>query len=382
MIAWSDDQRALRESFAPLFAALGADDVQADRDGAFPRAKWDLLRRSGLLRLPFATEWGGLDHDLLTTMHVLEGLGHGCRDGGLAFSVSTHIVSAGIPLQRFGSRELQRRHMARICDGSAIGAHAITEPDTGSDAMSMRTSARVDGDDYLLDGRKLFVSNGPVADVFVVYARTGPGSDFRGVTAFLVERGTPGFTAGPSVEKMGLRTSPFGELTLEGCRVPRANVIGRPGGGFLILEHVMAWEILCLFAIAVGRMQHRLERCVRYATERRQFGRAIGSFQSVSNRLVDMKIGLETSRKWLYDTAQRHGRRENVTMDVAIAKLITSEADVASAAAALQIFGGRGYLAEHGIEKDLRDALAGTIYSGTSEMQRRRIATLLGLPAS
>lgn len=312
-------------------------------------------------------------------MYVLESLGHGCRNGGLNFSVSTHIFSAGVPVHRFGSEELKQRYMGRICDGSAIGAHAITEPDAGSDAMSMTTTASADGDCFVIDGRKAFITNGPVADLFVVYARTDQGGDFRGITAFLVERGTKGFTVGPAVEKMGLRTSPFCELTFDGCRVPKRNVVGRVGSGFFILEHVMAWEILCLFVIAVGEMQHRLERCLAHARTRTQFGQPIGSFGAVADKLVESKIGIETSRKWLYETAERFTGRKNVTMDLAIAKLLTSEANVTSALAAIQLFGGRGYVTEYGLEQDLRDAVAGTIYSGTSEMQRRRIATLLGL---
>lgn len=379
MIEWNDEQQALRKSFSQWHEAFSAGHIEDDRDSVFSPEKWDLVRESGLLRLPFDKRWGGLGQDLLTTMYVFEDLGYGCRDGGLNFSVSTHIVSAGIPVQRFGSSDLKQRYMARICDGASIGAHAITEPDAGSDAMSMGTTASAEGDFFILDGEKAFISNGPVADLFVVYARTDTGQDFRGITAFIVERDTPGFTVGPPVEKMGLKTSPFCELTFDGCKVPRANVLGRPGSGFFILEHVLAWEILCLFIMAVGEMQHRLERCLDHAKNRRQFGQHIGSFQSVADKIVDAKIGVETSRKWLYDTAERHANRENVTTDIAIAKLLTSEANVASAMAAVQLFGGRGYVTEYGLEKDLRNAIAGTIYSGTSEIQRRRIATMLGL---
>ena len=379
MIMWSKEQQTFRESFRPWHKALSAGHIEDDRDSAFSRERWDLVRESGLLRLPFDEQWGGLGRDLLTTMYVLEDLGYGCRDGGLIFSVSTHMNSAGIPIQRFGSNDLKQRYMARICDGASIGAHAISESDAGSDAMSMATTATADGDVFVLDGRKTFISNGPIADIFVVYARTDAGSDFRGITAFVVERDTPGFTVGEPIEKMGLRTSPFCELTFDGCRVPRAAVIGQVGSGFLILEYVLAWEILCLFIMTVGRMQDRLERTVDYAKDRTQFGQTIGSFQSIANKLVDTKIGVETSRKWLYDAAQRHANRENVTMALAIAKLITSEADVASAMAAVQIFGARGYLCKYGLEKDLRDAIGGTIYSGTSEMQRHRIATMIGL---
>jgi len=379
MIEWNDEQRALQEAFGRWHADLSADHIDLDRQGGFAWEKWDLIRQSGILRLPFDEEWGGMGQDLLTTMGVLENLGYGCRNGGLSFSVATHMVSTGIPIQRFGSRALKERFLPRICDGSAIGAHAITEPGSGSDAMSMRTKAMADGESYVLNGSKTFVSNGPVADQFVVYARTNPALGAWGVTAFVVERDTPGMTVGQPIEKMGLRNSPLCELFFDDCRIPAGNVVGKPGLGFSILDHVMKWEILCSFIINVGEMRHRLERCIEYARTRRQFNQPIGSFQSVANKIVDMKIGLETARSWLYGTARRFLANENITIDIAIAKLLASENNFASAASAVQIFGGNGYMTEYGLEKDLRNATAGTIYSGTSEIQRGRIARMLGL---
>jgi alkylation response protein AidB-like acyl-CoA dehydrogenase len=375
---WNDDQRALRTAAIGLGDVLGKDHIEREDTGEFAEEGWQAIRATGLLGLPFGTEWGGLGQDLLTTMYVLEGLGYGCRDGGLSFSTSTHMVSAGVPLQRFGSADLKGRYLPKVCDGSAIGAHAITEPDGGSDVMAMRTTAEPDGDGFVLNGSKAFVSNAPIADLFVVYARTGrPGSP-AALTAFLVDRDTPGLSVGGPIGKMGLRTSPLSELFLDNCRVPRRNVIGSVGAGFLVLDHVMKWEILCSFVINVGEMQHRFERCVDYAKSRVQFGQKIGTFQSVSNKIVEMKIAVETARKWLYDTAEKLQRNENVTTDIAISKLITSESNVSSALAAVQVFGGYGYTSEYGIEKDLRAAVAGTIYSGTSDIQRQRIASMIG----
>lgn len=379
MITWTPDQIALRDGLTRWCDALSADHIEQDAEAAFPWDKWKLIRSSGLLGLPFDGEWGGLGQDLLTTMYVLEGLGQGCRDGGLSFSVTTHMVSTGVPLQRFGSADLKRRYLPRVCSGDAICAHAITEPQGGSDALSMLTRAERDGDEFVLRGSKTFVSNGPVADLFVVYARTHPDGGPLGVTAFLVERDTPGFEAGPPIAKMGLKTSPIGELFFDDCRVPASNVIGRVGGGFLVLDYVMKREILCSFVVNAGEMQHRLDRCIDYARTRTQFGKPIGSYQAVANKIVDMKIRLETARKWLYDTAERLVAGDNVTVDVAIAKLLTSEANVASSLDAVQIFGGNGYMVEYGLEKDVRNSLAGTIYSGTSEIQYNRIASMLGV---
>ncbi|MEV3993906.1 acyl-CoA dehydrogenase family protein [Streptomyces sp. NPDC049837] len=379
MITWTDDQQRLRDGLAPLLDKLSAGHVERDAEAAFPREQWDLLRASGILGLPFEERWGGLGQDLLTTMYVLEGLGQGCRDAGLNFSVCSHLVSTGVPLHRFGSPELKERYLPGLCSGDLIGAHAISEPDSGSDALAMRTRAVRDGDAYVLNGSKAFVSNGPVADVVTVYARTSDRPGPLSITAFLVDRDTPGLSVGRPVAKMGLRTSPLCELFFDDCRVPASRVVGRPGGGFLVLDHVMRWEILCSFVINAGEMRDRVERCAEYARTRTQFGQPIGSYQAVSHRIVDMEIGVETARHWLYSAARKMAAGENVTRDIAIAKLVTSEANVASALAAVQIFGGNGYMAEYGIEKELRNSVAGTIYSGTSEIQRNRIASMLGL---
>jgi alkylation response protein AidB-like acyl-CoA dehydrogenase len=379
VIVWDKDQRALRAAIEELGPKLGEGHIERDPGGEFAVGGWKLLRETGLMGLPFGTEWGGLGQSLLTTMYVLEGLGYACRDGGLSFSVSTHLVSTGVPLERFGSADLKARYLTRVCGGSVTGAHAITEPEGGSDVMAMRTSAVRDGEEWVLNGSKAFVSNGPLADVFVVYARTGKQGSPAALSTFLVDRDTPGLTVGRSISKMGLRTSPLSELFFDDCRIPAGNIVGSKGAGFLIMDHVMKWEILCSFVINLGEMQHRLERCVEYAQTRTQFGKHIGAYQSVSNKIVEMKIAVETSRKWLYDTGRKLQNGENVTTDIAISKLVTSEANVSTALAAVQVFGGYGYTAEYGLEKDLRNSVAGTIYSGTSDIQRQRIATMIGL---
>lgn len=347
--------------------------------GGFDPRRWAVVRESGILRLPFERRFGGRGEDLPTTMRVLEDLGHGCRDGGLAFAICTHVVSVGIALQRFGSEQLKQRYLPRVCDGTAIGAHAITEAGAGSDVLAMQTRAVDRGDHFVVDGAKAFVTNAPVADVFVVYAVTRPDAGPLGITAFVVDRDTPGLRVSDPIATMGLAGAPVGELVLDGCELAADRVLGKPGSGFLALEHVLKWEILCTFSACVGAMQRRLERCLDHATRRRQFGRPIGAFQAVSHKIVDMRIGVQTARRWLYDTAALVVDGSDATADVAIAKLVVSEANVASALAAVQIFGASGYATATGLEAELRDAIAGTIYSGTSEIQRNRIAAALGL---
>ncbi|PRH79210.1 acyl-CoA dehydrogenase [Streptomyces solincola] len=379
MIRWNTDQVDLREGLARWGEALSADHVTLDEQAAFSPDKWKLVQKTGVLALPFDEEYGGLGQSLLTTMYVLEGLGEHCRDAGLNFSVTTSLASTGVPLDAFGTAEQKERYLPLVCSGEAIGAHAITEAEGGSDAMAMTTRAVRDGDSFVLSGAKTFVSNGPVADVFVVYARTRPDGGALGVTAFLVDRDTPGLTTGKPLKKMGLRTSPLCELYFDECRVPASRVLGRVGGGFIVLDHVMKREILFSFIVNVGEMQHRLERCVDYARTRQSFGKPIGSYQAIANKIVDTKIGLETARKWLYDTGERLAAGENVTTDLAIAKLVTSRSNLDSSLAAVQIFGGHGYMSEYGLEQDVRNAVGGTIYSGTNEIQYTRIASMLGL---
>lgn len=379
MIDWNEDQRLFRRTIEELGPVLSDGHVASDKDGEFPRAKWDRLSATGLFGLPFDEDFGGLGQDVLSTMYVLEGLGHANRDGGLSFSVSTHLASTGTPLNRFGSPELKKRFLPGVCAGELIGAHAITEPEFGSDATSMRTTAVADGEHFVLNGTKAFVSNGPIADLVVVYARTDPSGTASGLSAFVVERNMPGLSFGNPIEKMGLRSSPLCELFLDDVRVPAGNLLGRDGSGFLVLDYVMKREILYGFAISLGEMQYRLEQAIGYARSRTQFGSPIGSFQAVQHRIVDMLIGTENSRHWLYETARKLAMGKDVTTDVAITKLLVSEAALASALHTVSVFGGYGYMAEYGFEKDVRNAVAGTIYSGTTEIQKSRIAAMLGL---
>ena len=378
MDGWTDDQKALRKSLEPFFERLSADHVEDDVNNVFPRAKWDLIRESGVIGLPFDKEWGGLGQDAMTMVYVLEHLGYGCRDSGLLFTLATQIVSMAIPIQRFGSDELKERYLRQLIDGSMISAHAISEPEAGSDATAMSTTATEDGDSYVINGKKAFCTSGPIADAITVYATTGDGGA-TGISAFLVPTDTQGIRVGDPIPKMGLNTSPIGELEFTDCRVPKENLIGKAGGGFFILEHVMGWEILCIFIMMVGEMQRRLEECIRFAKTRTQFGAPIASNQYIAGKIVDQKIGVETSRKHLYDTAERMARGRSAITEIAMAKLVTSEANLSSALAAVQIFGGRGYMREAGLEKELRAAVGGPIYSGTNEMQRIRIASMLGL---
>jgi len=354
--------------------------VARDRECRFPRDEWDACARLGIHGLPFPAELGGAGADVPTTSRAMEALGAGCRDNGLLFSINAQMWSVQLPLWKFGTPEQQQRWLPPLCAGTLIGAHGMTEPDAGSDAFALATTARPDGDGYVLSGSKTFVTNAPVADLFLVFARVGGGRGFLGVTAFLVERSNSGLTVGRPIEKMGLRTSPMAEVRLDDCRVPAAARLGSQGEGARLFASAMAWERACLLATCVGAMQRQLDDCIRYAQTRRQSGSPIGRFQSVANRIVDMRLRLETSRLLLRRVARlAEEGSATLPLEAATAKLHISESWVASSLDAIQVHGGYGYATESEVERDLRDAVASRLYSGTSEIQRNLIAGALGL---
>lgn len=362
-----------------LGESLSHNHIENERNGTFSRESWDALRATGLLGMPFDPDFGGSGKSITDTMEALEVLGQVSRDSGLAFSAVTSMASSATPLNGFASPGLKQKYLPGLCDGSLIGAHAITELGSGSDALGMSTRAVRDGSHFVLDGTKAFITNAGLADVYVIYAKTADNAGPLGITAFLVEAGTPGLRAGQPVRKMGLGTSPMADLTLESCRIPVENVIGRVGGGFLVLDHVMEREILYSFIVNVGEMATRLQRCIDYARSRQQYGRAIGSYQQVAQKIVDMSIGTSTSRMWLFEAARLMSQGKRATREVSIAKLLTSRYNLASSLDAVQVFGGRGYLTESGLEQEVRNSIAGSIYSGTNELQYNRIASMIGL---
>ncbi|MFU8772573.1 MAG: acyl-CoA dehydrogenase family protein, partial [Anaerolineales bacterium] len=289
------------------------------------------------------------------------------------------LWSVQMPILTFGSEELKKKYLPGLCNGDLIGAHGMSEPDSGSDAYALRTRARKVEGGYLLNGSKTFVTNAPVSDLSVVFANVDPQKGMWGITAFVIETGSPGFTISRDIEKMGLRTSPMGELVMQDCFVPENNLLGTEGAGSRIFNHSMEWERACILASNLGTMERQLEESVRYARERTQFNQPIGKFQSVANRIVDMKVRLETARLILYKVAWLKSKGKPAMMEAAIAKLFLSESFVQSGLDSIRTLGGYGYMTEFEVERNLRDAIGGTLYSGTSDIQRNIIARLLGL---
>src|SRR6201996_1426597 len=299
--ALSAEQRELKEA-AIAFARreLNQDLAKREDAGELSLQAWRAPPRSGPGGLPVPAELGGGGADILTTVLVMEALGYGCPDNGLIFSLNAQMWSLQLPLVKFGTPAQQQAYLPGLIAGDIIGGHAMTEPDSGSDAYSMRTRVEREGDFYVLAGTKLYITNAPVSDVVLVFA-THPGkSKMAGVSAFLVEKGTPGFSVTRGLDKMGLRTSPMGEVVLDGCRVPAASRVGREGAGMAVFNSSMTWERSCILASAVGVMQRQIEACTAYARQRKQFGQPIGKFQAVADKIADMYLRLEAARLMVY----------------------------------------------------------------------------------
>ncbi len=358
---------------------LNDDLIERDRESRFSRELWNKCAAFGILGLPMPEEFGGMGADIMTTTVAMEALGYGCKDSGLLFSMHAQMWSLQMPLLLFGSTEQKQKYLPRLCSGEIIGVHGMTEPDSGSDAFSLKTRAERRDDRYVLNGSKIFITNAPIADVVLVFANEAPEKGIGGISAFLIEKGTPGFTVSRHIEKMGLRTSPFGELAFQDCEIPVENRVGKLGVGVALFNSSMEWERAAILGSTVGAMERTLEVCVRYAKERKQFGKSIGKFQAVSHKIAEMKIRLETCRLILYKVAWVKQQGKKAHMEAAIAKVFISEAAVKSNLDAIQIHGGYGFTTEFELERELRDSIGGTLYSGTSEIQRNIIAAWLGL---
>lgn len=376
----STEQLEFRKS-AVEFARRTLNDgiIERDRTASFSRELWRKCAAFGIQGVAFPERYGGIDADIFQTMLLMEGLGYGCKDSGLLFALNGQMWTVQMPILRFGTDEQKDRYLPGLCGGDMIGANGVTEPNAGSDAFSMATTATRDGDCYVLNGTKTFCTMAPDADLFMVFATVDKRKGFMGVTAFLVDRDLPGFRVGREIEKMGLRTAPMAELILQDCRVPARNRLGGEGNGAAVFEDTVEWERTCILASILGAMERQLEQCIRYARDRTQFGKPIGKYQAVANKIVDMKVRMETARLFLYKVAWSKQTCGKAPMEAAMAKLYLSESWIRSCLDAVQIHGGYGYATEYEMERDLRDSVGGTLYSGTSEIQRNIIARHLGL---
>lgn len=377
--SWHQDQLDLRESILQSSRDLNDGLIDRDESARFDRANWSKIAEMGILGSMIPEVYGGRGWEIMTTLLALEGLGAGCLDNGLTLAVNGQIWTVQQPILRFGTEYQKQRFLPGLCSGELLGAHALTEHESGSDSYSLSTTATAHNGGYVLDGKKAFVGMGPVCDLALVFANTNPDHGQWGISAFLVEATTPGLIRHEATSKMGLRTIPMGVLEFDGCWVPEESRLGPLGAGVSISGESLEWERSLIFASHLGSMERQLEETIAYARKRRQFDQPIGQFQSVSNRIANMRLRLDTAKLLLYRAAWLKSQGLPAQLESAMAKLAFSEAFLESSLDAVRVSGGRGYLTDAGVERDLRDSVGGVIYGGTSDIQRQIMARLLGL---
>jgi isovaleryl-CoA dehydrogenase len=361
-------RRLCEEELAPLAARI-------DRDDWFPREIFEQLGALGALGVLAPEKHGGSDGDYLTSALIMEELAR--FSGSVALSYAAHAVLAVGAIARDANEEQQARVLPALCSGEGLGAWALTEPEAGSDALGMRTRARRDGGDYVIDGSKTFITNGSLARTIVLYARTDPDAGPRGISVFLIERGAAGLSVSRTLDKMGMRGSPTAELRLDGVRVPARDRIGEEGGGLAMMMRGLDLERATLAGISIGLGQAALDHAVRYARERVQFGQPIGSFQMVQKQLADMYTEVSAARLLVYHACREAAQSNQHSELCSAAKLFASEVGTRAGMAAVQILGGYGYTRDYPVERIARDAKLMEIGAGTSEVQRMIIARRL-----
>jgi isovaleryl-CoA dehydrogenase len=349
-----------------------------DRDDEFPEGIWKRLGELGVLGVTVNPEYGGSGCDLLTGVLVNEQIARTCP--ALSLSYAAHANLCADNLNRNGSEAQKLRYLPGLCSGDQVGAMALTEPGAGSDAVNITTRAEAHGDELVLNGTKMFITNAPIADVMLVYAKTAPESGARGITAFIVEKGFPGFSVSRKLEKMGNRGSPTGEVVFEDCRVPMENVVGEVNGGVHVMMSGLDVERAFVAGESLGIAQGAFDLAVKYSMEREQFGRRVCDFQMIKAKLADMYTGIEAARGLVYraavvaDRTHRGGRGTEVHKIAAAAILFAAETSTRVVNQALQIHGGYGYMMEYPINRFYRDAKLLEIGAGTSEIRRLVIA--------
>jgi alkylation response protein AidB-like acyl-CoA dehydrogenase len=371
MFPLSAEQAELRKAAAIFGRTLARDLASREASGEFSRADWNLLAARGFT--------GILAEPPLAIAARLEGLGSGCPDNGLLMSLHAHLWGCALPIREFRAKSLSESFVSELSSGKRIGAIGATEALSGSDFLGMETRAEPRGDRFSLSGRKSYVTNAPVADVFVVYAKTSPADERspRSVSAFVIDRNDPGVSIGKTYAKAALRTSPMAELELEGCVIGRDRLLGELGDGILVFNRSMQWERALILSTVVGAMERLLEACLAYARSRKTGGNAISNLGGVKRRLVAIKTRHEASRLLVYRAAQALEGDPDSMLLSSLAKRSVSDAYVETCQDAMAIFGAQGLMTELGIERELRDAMASVIYSGTSDIQDEIIARLL-----
>ena len=353
--------------------------IEVDETEEFPMETVEKMAKAGFMGIPIPKEYGGQGCDILTYAMCVEELAKVC--GTTAVIVSAHTSLCCDPILTYGTEEQKQKYLPDLAAGKKIGAFGLTEPGAGTDAQGMQTKAVLDGDEYVLNGSKIFITNGKVADVYVIFAITGMvekrGKLSKEISAFIVEKGTPGFTFGTKEKKMGIRGSSTYELIFTDCRIPKANMLGQQGKGFGIAMHTLDGGRIGIAAQALGIGEGALERTIDYVKERKQFGRAIGAFQNTQFQLADMATRTEAAKHLVYKAAVAKDTQKVFSVEAAQAKLFAAETAMAVTTKAVQLHGGYGYTREYDVVRMMRDAKITEIYEGTSEVQRMVISGAL-----
>jgi butyryl-CoA dehydrogenase len=349
--------------------------AERDEEERFDREIFDQMAELGLTGIPWPEEYGGIGSDYLAYCIAVEELSRVCASTGVMLSAHTSL--AGWPLFKFGSEEQKQKYLRPIAEGTKIGAYGLTEPGSGSDAGGMKTTARLEGDNYVLNGAKIFITNGGVADIYVVFALTDPSNKQKGATAFIIEKDFPGFSVGKKEKKLGIRSSPTTEIIFEDCKVPVENRLGDEGEGFKIAMMTLDGGRNGIAAQAVGIAQGALDAAVDYAKERHQFGKPIAAQQGISFKLADMATNIEAARLLTYQAAWLESNKLPYGKESAMSKLFAGDTAMKVTTEAVQIFGGYGYTKDYPVERFMRDAKITQIYEGTQEIQRLVISRML-----
>ena len=350
---------------------------EVDETEVFPRGTVEKMAKAGFLGIPVPKEYGGLGCDPLTYAMCVEELSKVCGTTGVI--VSAHTSLCCDPIQTYGTEEQKQKYLVPLAKGEKLGAFGLTEPGAGTDAQGQQTKAVLDGDEWVLNGSKIFITNGKEADVYVIFAVTSVVTDAKGrskkmISAFIVEKGTPGFTFGTKENKMGIRGSSTYELIFTDCRIPKENLLGQEGKGFGIAMHTLDGGRIGIAAQALGLAEGALDRTIAYVKERKQFGRAIGAFQNTQFQLADMATKVQAAQYMVYRAAMAKATQKSYTVEAAMAKLYAAEVAMEVTTKAVQLHGGYGYIREYDVERMMRDAKITEIYEGTSEVQRMVIS--------
>ena len=352
---------------------------EVDETETFPRETVEKMAKLGFMGIPVPKEYGGQGCDILTYAMCVEELSKVCGTTGVI--VSAHTSLCCDPILTYGTEEQKQKYLVPLAKGEKIGAFGLTEPGAGTDAQGQQTKAVLDGDEWVLNGSKCFITNGKEADVYIVFAITGVvekrGRLTKEISAFIVEKGTPGFTFGTKEKKMGIRGSSTYELIFTDCRIPKANLLGQQGKGFAIAMHTLDGGRIGIASQALGLAEGALETTINYVKERKQFGRAIGAFQNTQFQLADMATKCEAAKLLVYKAARAKNTQKVYSVEAAQAKLYAAEVAMEVTTKAVQLHGGYGYIREYDVERMMRDAKITEIYEGTSEVQRMVISGAL-----